>query len=65
MQKLVEESGVVISLRFWSFQVRVNLPQEYAKNTSEWTNLKIAAGILFGRYIQVQVLMTGPDSFMF
>ena len=65
MQKLVEESGVVMFLRYWSFQVAVHLPQEYAKNTSEWTNLKIAAGILFGRYIQVQVLMTGPDSFMF
>ena len=35
MQKLVEESGVVMFLRYWSFQVAVQLPQEYAKNKSE------------------------------
>ena len=64
MQKLVEESGVVMFLRYWSFQVGVHLPQEYAKNTSEWTNLKIAAGILSGRGVQVPVLRNGPDPFL-
>ena len=46
MQKLVEESGVVMFLRYWSFQVAVhrkNMP------IRKWTNLKIAAGILPGR----------------
>ena len=64
MQKLVEESGVVISLRFWSFQVTVHLPHKYAMNTIGWTILKIAAAILSGRYVQVPVLMTGPDPFL-
>ena len=64
MQKLVEESGVVMFLRFWSFQVAVHLLQEYAKNTIGWTILKIAAAILSGRYVQVLVLRTGPDPFL-
>ena len=36
MQKLVEESGVVMFLRYWSFQVAVHLCQQHLRmNKSE------------------------------